>query len=73
MQTLKFIKVETAFGEKTVAIDQIAFIEPLHGGTKITLKVISNNQNIALLCAEKYSKMLELIDRISKKQSLDYC
>ena len=62
----KFIEVHSAFGNKTIAIDQIASMEPNFGGTKITLKTIEKGTNVIVNCTNDYSGLVNLVDRMSR-------
>lgn len=63
----KFIEVHSVlFGKKTIAIDQIAHLEPTYGGTKITLKIMEKGNNLIVLCSDDYNSLVEIIDRNTK-------
>ena len=57
----KFIEVHSVlFGNKTIAIDQIAHLEPTYGGTKITVKSMEKGNNLIVLCSDDYNSLVEM-------------
>jgi hypothetical protein len=63
----KFIELRSAFGNKTISIDQIASMEPSFGGTKVTLKTIENGTNVVFNCSDNYNTLVNLVDSMSRK------
>jgi hypothetical protein len=63
----RFIELRSAFGNKTISIDQIASMEPSFGGTKVTLKTIENGTNAIFNCSDNYNGLVALVDRMSRE------
>ena len=63
----RFIELRSAFGNKTVSVDQIASLEPSFGGTKVTLKTIENGTNVVFNCSDNYNALVSLVDRMSRE------
>jgi hypothetical protein len=63
----RFIELRTAFGNKTVSVDQIASLEPSFGGTKVTLKIVENGVNIIINSSDQYNALVSLVDRMSRE------
>lgn len=63
----RFIELQTAFGNKTVSVDQIASLEPSFGGTKVTLKIVENGVNIIINSSDQYNALVGLVDRMSRE------
>ena len=63
----RFIELRTAFGNKTVSVDQIASLEPSFGGTKVTLKIVENGANIIINSSDQYNALVSLVDRMSRE------
>lgn len=61
----KFIEVTSVAGNRTIAIDQIAMVEPSLSGTTLHLKIITNGENQKLSCSDKYRTLSDRIFAIT--------
>lgn len=66
MSTSNFINLPTALGHQSVAVDNIARVEGLMGGSKVYLKEVKNGSNVEIICTASQSQVLTWINLANK-------